>query len=186
MIGADVTAIDVTSSRLKVAIYRKSLVENTLRTTVRTKFTYQNVLDLDVQEPFDAIWLEQAFHHCEPRNQVVEKIAKLLKPAGNVFFCEVNPWHPLISLGLFLKRGTKTIKTYVDENGNQRLYGNERIVTKSGLAKCLARVGIVEEDYRYFNIFPNWRMFDGLAEHEEKYPNLPALYSHYNFVGKKI
>ena len=185
LVGAEVTAIDVSPKRLAVAAFRKKFVEKNLQLTANTEFKNQNILDITKKESFDALWLEQAFHHCEPRGEVVAAIAQLLKPVGRVFISEANPWHPLISLGLFLKRGTKTIKTYLDEDGNERQYGNERIITKSGLAKNLADVGIKEEHFRYFNVFPNWRIFDGLAQHEESYPKIACLHSHYNFVGIK-
>lgn len=135
---------------------------------------------------FDVIWLEQAFHHLEPRKDVVEKIARLLRPGGRVILSEANALNPLLQLQLLKKRGLKMYIVQPTENGSF-LFGNERVLWHRPLARWFRRVGIEQETVRYYRIFPSHPAFERLFEIERRITGqwLAPIYSHYNFVGRK-
>jgi SAM-dependent methyltransferase len=186
MRGAKVTGIDAfphcvaaTKERLEVL---QRLTGRTLDCSVKlipiTKF----------QDPdgFDLIWMEQAFHHLEPRAAVVEQIASLLRPGGRVVLSEANALNPLLQLQLFRSRGFKMTIDVETEQGVV-IYGNERILWRGALARWFYRVGIEQESVRYYRVFPSNAVFEPLFGLERHISNqwLAPLYTHYNFVGRK-
>lgn len=87
-----------------------------------------------MKDSFDLIFVSNVFHHIEPhlRKKAIKNINLMLKPKGNVFFFEHNPYNPVTrhivntcvwdtdaillkpkeSLGLFEKEGFKIIRRH--------------------------------------------------------------------------
>lgn len=133
--GANVTAVDIDEKLLDVAQHRLEDLRQHSSAPLQCTFSKKKILD--VEGKYDLIWLEQAFHHMEPREQVVSKLADLLTPGGYVVFCETNAWNPLLQLQFFKLRRFRTIIRYHGE-----VWGNERILTAGRLAKHLRSAGL--------------------------------------------
>ena len=177
--GAQVTAVDVRQDRLDVAQARAEALR------LDIAFARTNLLDLPTSDPFDIVWMEQAFHHLEPRDEVVRHIAALLKPGGHLAISEANGANPFIQAQLFARRGFKTIDTY-DDGGVRRPYGNERVMSAATLSRLFAEAGIECESLRWFRLWPNRPWAEALAG-VERWRWLPTpLFTHYNYVGRKV
>lgn len=186
MQGASVHAVELTPERFQVALARKELLERSLGRSLECEFVNMSLLDLADEELFDIIWMEQAFHHLEPRNQVIEKLASLLKPGGHMVISEANALNPLLQLQLFRRRGFKTLKEFQGPDGRIHAYGDERILGARRLTNLLERVGIAMSSVSHYRLFPNHRWFDGLLAVEEAAPKwMFPLFTHYNYVGRK-
>jgi 2-polyprenyl-3-methyl-5-hydroxy-6-metoxy-1,4-benzoquinol methylase len=184
--GARVLAIDVNNERLAVARARQRIVEQGIGRPLNVEFRFCSLFDLPRGPSFDIVWMEQAFHHVEPRAKVYVTIANLLKPSGHVVISEANGWNPLLQLVLFKRRGFRTIVERTTEQGERIMYGNERITIPSVLARGFSRAGIVQQSVRYFRMLPNIGAADGLLPLERWVPRgMTPLFSHYNYVGRK-
>lgn len=184
--GANVLGIDIKDDRVNTAIKRKEIMENSLNKKLTCNFKNMSVLDLSEEEKYDLIWLEQAYHHLEPREIVSEKISRLLKPNGYLIVSEANAQNILIQAFLFKQRGFRTINYYEDSAGQKHVYGNERILTANSLSKVFKKYNINKVDVNYFRIFPNKKVFDNYFELEKKFPKvLSPFFTHYNYIGKK-
>jgi 2-polyprenyl-3-methyl-5-hydroxy-6-metoxy-1,4-benzoquinol methylase len=182
--GCSVTAVDVSEAFLKVAATRKDVLEQALGRQLACEFHNKSVLNLD-GGPYDLIWMEQAFHHLEPRAAIVKKISGLMRPGGRLVVSENNAWNPLQQLVLFRLRGTRTIITY-----NGVIWGNERILTAGRLRREFERCGIEQISLRYFRTLPNRRWADALTARTGFFDDadrwwMRPLYTHYNYVGRK-
>jgi len=186
MKGASVLGIDINSERLNTATARKKIIEKALGKKLGCEFKNLSVLDLNEEQKYDLIWMEQAFHHLEPREEVVKKISQLLKPEGTVIISEANAWNPLIQIQLLMRRGFKTIKYYTDSDGKKYVYGNERIVMPIVLSKKFKKYNVENIDVKYFRLFPNKKFFDKLFKLEKHMPGIvTCFFTHYNYIGKK-
>jgi len=184
--GADILGIDIKDDRIKTAMKRKEIVEENLKRKLKCMFQNISLLDLD-DEHYDLVWIEQAYHHLEPREEISKKIAKLLKPNGYLIISETNAWNLLIQLVLFKNRGFQTVDSYEDKNGKKHVYGNERIITAKTISKIFNRLEISHVHTQYFRLFPNQRFFDCLFEFEKLFPQqLIPFFTHYNYIGKKL
>jgi 2-polyprenyl-3-methyl-5-hydroxy-6-metoxy-1,4-benzoquinol methylase len=180
-----VLGLDINAPRLEVANARRDWVQANVAPKLRVEFQKRSVLEVD-HEPFDVIWMEQALHHLEPRAEVMEKLASLLKPGGYLVASEANALNPIMQIKLFVERGFDTIGTTVDSEGKTHLYGNERILTVSGLRRAAEQVGIRSVAHRYFRCFPARDWAQRVAWVESICPQwLPFVFTHYNFVGVK-
>jgi SAM-dependent methyltransferase len=177
--GARVTAIDVRADRLAVARARAEALG------LDVGFLRRNLLDLPADGGFDIVWIEQAFHHLEPRAAVVRHLAGLLRPGGHLVVSEANGANPLLQLQLFLRRGWRTVATYTDEAGVPRPYGNERVLGAARLARLFAQAGVACRSLRWFRLWPNRAWAEPLAgvEHARWLPK--AAFTHYNYVGQR-
>ena len=186
LLGADVTGIDAFRHCTSAAQERLNLLRDLLDRELQCHIKTVPLLKYADGKGFDIIWLEQAFHHLEPRTQVVDKIAALLRPGGYVVFSEANALNPLLQLQLFRARGFKYFIDVETEHGTV-VYGNERIVSAARLAKEFKRVGIRKQRVRYFRLFPSHALFDRLFRLERAFEHLrfPPVFTHYNFVGRK-
>ena len=137
--GANVTAIDVQAGRLATARARHAWLATRLAQQIPATFVEASLFDLDPASPFDVIWMEQTFHHLEPRQEVYGALFRLLRPGGTLVISEVSAWNLPLQLQLFLRRGFKTKKIYVDSRGRRLAYGNERITTPGALRRGLER-----------------------------------------------
>jgi 2-polyprenyl-3-methyl-5-hydroxy-6-metoxy-1,4-benzoquinol methylase len=186
MRGARVHGIDVKADRLRVAECRQRVLERELRTDITCRFECIPLLELDEHLTYDIVWLEQAFHHLEPREEVLEKIVSLLKPGGHVVISEANALNPILQAQLVAKRGFTTVKTYTDERGKPHAYGNERVISGPALRGKLERLGFTTVSLRHFRLFPHHRRFDAWARMEEIVPKwLYPVFTHYTYVGQK-
>lgn len=182
--GASVTGVDLQKDRLDVAQARLEYTRDILGFQVDVKFKMASVFEIDNSEKFDVIWMEQAFHHIEPRRAFIQKLSHLLKTGGQVIISEANAWNPLLQMQLFKQRGLETIKEYQDKAGVKHMYGNERILTAGSLSKQLQRAGFSVRSVRYYRISPNRPWADNLLELEPYIPNwLAPVYTHYNLVA---
>jgi SAM-dependent methyltransferase len=184
--GARVLAIDVNEERLAVARARKEVIERGIGRPLDIEFRFCSLFDLDAPAAFDLIWMEQAFHHVEPRAKIYSTIARLLAPEGDVVISEANGWNPLVQLMLFRVRGFKTIVDRTTADGQRILYGNERITIPSVMARGFDEAGIERQAVRYFRILPNVAAAETLMPVERAIPQFAApFFSHYNYVGHK-
>jgi 2-polyprenyl-3-methyl-5-hydroxy-6-metoxy-1,4-benzoquinol methylase len=185
--GAEVVGIDIQSSRLNVAKERLEICQSQFGDEGRCSFFLESILDHKIShDGYDIIWMEQAFHHLEPRDRVVKKIASLLKPGGRVFISEANALNIFVQLLLLKRRGFRTIKTYTDKNGKILQYGDERVLTFTALSNILKVNGISPVSVDYFRCFPSGKIFDKFLHIEKKVPKIfKFLFTHYNYVGVK-
>ncbi|CAA6811326.1 MAG: Unknown protein [uncultured Sulfurovum sp.] len=184
--GANVLGIDIDDKRVNTAKCRKDVMEKQLDTKLNCDFKNISVLELDEVEQYDLIWIEQAYHHLEPREMVSEKISLLLKPNGYLVISESNALNPLIQLALFKQRGFETINYHTDSQGLKRPYGNERVLTARRLIKNFKKYTIENKRIEYFRIFPNSHYFDKLLIFEKVFPKFLSLFfTHYNYIGQK-
>lgn len=184
--GARVLAIDVNAERLAVARARQRIVEEGIGRPLNLEFRFCSLFDLAREPSFDLIWMEQAFHHVEPREQVYAAVAALLRPGGHVVISEANGWNPLLQLVLLRRRGFRTVVERVTEAGEKILYGNERITVPGAMTRGFAAAGVTQETVRYFRVLPNVGVADALLPLEKWVPSAAApLFSHYNYVGRK-
>lgn len=182
--GVKVLGVDISEEKVKVAEERKRVLEEILGRNLPCKFERSSILDLD-EKQYDFIWLEQAFHHIEPRKDFFKKIRNLLKRKGFIVFSESNAWNPLIQLGLFRLRGFQTILKE-EVSGRIYHYGNERIITPYQLKKHLVSSDFKVKSIRYFRIFPNRSYFNRFRVFERNFPKyLKPFFTHYNLVAQK-
>lgn len=184
LLGARVLGIDINQDRLGVARARLAVLEREAGRPLDCAFQSRSLFDLEPRGDFDVIWMEQAFHHLEPRRKVLELLPRLLSPEGVVIISEPNAWNPLVQLDFFRKRGFRTVVEYEDAGGQKHLYGNERILTPRRLIACLRSVGLEPASLRYFRIFPNWSVADSLSGIERVCPQILRVpFTHYNVVA---
>jgi len=186
LLGASVTGIDLQKDRLKVANARLAHIKEKLNLVPDVKFERVSVFDATRFGKFDVIWMEQAFHHVEPRDEFIKLLTQLIDLGGVVAISEANAWNPFLQLQLVLQRGFKTIKEYKDKEGNTHVYGNERITTAGDLSKQLVQMGFNVKSVRYFRIFPNRAWADRLEWVESIVPKwFKPAFTHYNLVAVK-
>ena len=185
--GATVVAVDILRHYQETATRRKQILEKSIGRQLDCEFRRISILDLDEEAGFDLIWAEQAFHHLEPRDAVVDKIVSLIKPGGHIVISEVNALNPLLQFQLFLARGLNMYFTHVDEDGKEILIGRERIITAYRLKQIFARRRVRCKSIRYFRIFPNHRFFDSFGKVEQLLARnwLAPLQTHFNYVGQR-
>ena len=185
--GAKVSAIDMRQDRVNTAQARQSVLEREIGCAVTCTFDLGTFLDFDEREPFDIIWMEQAFHHLEPRRNVVRKTSDLLKPGGHLIISEANALNPLLQLELFLRRGIPRVATQEGPDGKHHPYGVERVTTASALTRMFEQVGVQRVSVRHFRMFPNKPVFDHFAGIEDRLATnaLAPLLTHFNYVGRK-
>jgi len=186
LLGASVTGIDLQQDRLNVAWARLDHIKATLNLAPDVKFEQVSVFDATRFGKFDVIWMEQAFHHVEPRDNFIQLLAQLINPGGVVVISEANAWNPFLQLQLLLERGFNTVKEYKDKDGNSHVYGIERITTAGRLSRNLEQAGFTVKSVRYFRIFPNRVWADRLEWIESITPTwFKPVFTHYNLVAVK-
>lgn len=185
MVGAKVTAVDVRPERLAVAEERRCILERLLGRELDCRFRLNSLLEIPDLPTFDLIWMEQTFHHLEPRTRMVAKAAKLLRPGGSIVISEANAWNLLVQVQLLLRRGLPKVRMMRGPDGQAFEYGDERITTAGALRQAFARCGVHQRSLRYFRIFPNRAWFDHLAalEDVDALRGIAPLYTHFNYVG---
>lgn len=184
--GAQVDAIELSQERFRTANARKALLESELGRPLQCRFINETVMDLAPEQPYDILWMEQAFHHLEPREVMVDKLAGIVRPGGHIVISEANGLNPLLQAQLFSQRGFRTIRHFEDHLGRRHPYGDERVLSAGRLAGLFSRRGVERVSVAYYRLFPNGPAFDRLLAVEEAAPRwLPPLFTHYNYVGMK-
>lgn len=192
--GHNVLGIDINSKRLEVARERKKISEEYWNRKLSCEFREENILDHIPEELYDLIWMEETFHHLEPREKVLPKLYELLKEGGCIIMTEANGYNPLTQMRLFVKRGLKTVtvKEFNSDNQIKKVfYGNERILSPRKLRQLMKKVGFTSINYRYFRVLPIKlsRLFGVrlTLKFENILIHLPLvfLFVHYNFTAKK-
>lgn len=146
--GAEATGIDVKSEWTTAAQHLTSIVRKHFG-EVKVDIRRTNLLALG-DEQFDLIYMKDTFHHLEPRDAIVSKIAALLAPAGRIVIVEPNAWNPMIQYKMFSIRGFRTIIEKIDTaTGEHFIYGNERLVTGGQLERLFKRVAIQGRSRRF-------------------------------------
>ena len=139
------------------------------------------MLDMPVESKYDIVWMEQAFHHLEPRTQVIEKLEQLVKPGGVVLFSETNAYNLLIQLKLLKHRGFKTVVEY-----GKQTWGNERIITANNLKKLCMHAGWKVEGCSFYRTMPNRKWADKFLKYDKNLPQfLKPVFTHYNLTARK-
>jgi len=192
--GHKVLGIDINRERLKVAKERKKIAEEYWNRKLLCEFKEENLLDHNPEELYDLIWMEETFHHLEPRGKVVPKLYELLNENGCIIMAEANGYNPLNQLKFFIKRGFNTIKVkelYINGEMKKVYYGNERILSPRRLNKLMKKAGFINARYRYFRVFTvafsrllgvRWAIkFENFLK---RFPFV-FLFVHYNFVCEK-
>jgi SAM-dependent methyltransferase len=183
--GARTVAVDIHAKRLAVARARQAFVEGLIGRRLPLEFRHQSLFDIEDCETFDIIWMEQVFHHIEPRVKVYATVSRFLAPGGSVVISEANGWNPVLQGMLFRKRGLRVIVDRKSPSGGRELYGDERITIPSALTRGFRTAGVERESVRYFRTLPNVPIADGLLPFEGAVPRFAPLFTHYNFVGRK-
>jgi 2-polyprenyl-3-methyl-5-hydroxy-6-metoxy-1,4-benzoquinol methylase len=189
-----VLGIDINEKRLKVARERKKIAERHWNKALECEFKKENLLYHNPEDLYDLIWMEETFHHLEPRSEVLQKLYKLLKKDGLIILTENNAYNPLIQLKLFLKRGFKTVKikkVHTEKGIEKTPYGNERILSPRELRELMENNGFSDISYRYFRVVPEAfaKLFGTKTtlQIEEVFEETPFifLFVHYNFAARK-
>ncbi len=184
--GASAVGIDVNGRRIPVAQERARYVREVLGLEVDVAFMKESLFAFEDADGFDVIWMEQAFHHIEPRSDVPSVLRRLLRPNGHVVISEANGWNPALQLALFRQRGFETVRESIDSDGRKSLYGVERITTPGKISRQFASQGFEEVSRRYYRVLPSAPSFERLAWIEGIMPSRFApVFSHYNIVLRK-
>lgn len=149
---SEVLGIDINEDRLLCARQRLKVLENEIGSKLNCTFRKENVLSLNREGKFDLVYLEETLHHMEPRCEIVKKIADLIKDEGVLIISEANAYNPFMQLHLFTKRGFKTIKNKIGQNGQTFLYGVERIMTPKRVTKLFGENGLHVKTLRYLKV----------------------------------
>lgn len=186
-LGASVTSIDIKEDRLEAARARHAVLEALAGHRIDCRFERRSLIEMPGSEQFDLVWVQQTFHHLEPRADCVAAIVGLLRPGGAAVISEVNAWNPFIQLMLLRRRGLNTITYYEDADGNRIHYGNERILPAAALVRWFRRAGLVDPKVSYYRVLPSHPAFDRLAGIERRLASWPLtpLFTHYNLVARK-
>ncbi|HEX5325636.1 MAG TPA: class I SAM-dependent methyltransferase [Acetobacteraceae bacterium] len=181
MHGASVVGIDILETLLAVAEARQRWIESIIEMPLPCVFLHRSVLDLDDTEGFGIVYLEQAFHHLEPRPAVIQKLARLVRSGGYLILSEANAWNPLLQIHLLRLRGITTITTH-----QGHAWGHERITVPFALARQFKTHGFVVSGCEYFRVLPNLKCADVALALDRKTPSwMKPLFTHYNLVLKK-
>lgn len=191
--GAVSVGIDVKSEWVEAARGLYEQVSGKMKSPLSLEIRHQNVLDFADGESFDVVWMKDTFHHLEPRERIVEKLAKLLAPKGKLIIQEPNAWNPLIQLQMFRIRKFRTIVEKIDKKTGERfIYGNERLISAARLRRefeAHSVTGYIE----YFRLLPTRFCKSSTAVKacrflERNFANkrlLTPFWIHYVFVGNK-
>ena len=190
-LGCDVTGLELNGQRLHAAQERQSLLEELRGSPLPCRFLHGSLFDEDLDldgQPFDVVWMEEAFHHIEPRSRVGERIAALVSVGGRVVVAETNALNPLVQLSLLHARGLPKIRTFTDHRGRTHEYGVERVTSARSLARLFEQAGFHTELVRHERLFPNMGVApQALMMLERCLKFLPrCAFVHYAYVGRRV
>lgn len=171
---------------LNIAIERKNILKNILKKELNVHFECKNLTEMSAHtKQYDIIWLNEAFHHIEPREQFLELIPRLLKKWWRIIISEPNAYNIINQLFFFKHRWFKTIGKMKWENWEEIIFWDERIIFPYNLRKELLKKWIECESERYFRIFP-WNKSNKIINFLEKiFWKIKFLNIHYVYVWIK-
>ncbi len=182
LLGAQVVGIDIMDHLLAVANERKSWLEAESGRRLNCCFLKKSILSASDLGAFDIVYMEQSFHHLEPRSEVVPKVSELIRAGGWLVVSEANAWNPLLQLNLLRLRGTTTIATH---EGHP--WGHERVIVPAALVKTFRDHGLAKERLRYYRTLPNFKAGEAFIHIESCIPQwIRPVFTHYNIVFRKI
>ena len=190
-LGCDVTGLELNGQRHRTARARQSLLEELRGSPLPCRFLQGSLFDDDLDlggQPFDAVWMEEAFHHLEPRRRVGERIAALVSAGGRVVVAETNALNPLVQLSLLRARGLPKVRIFTDDRGREHEYGVERVISARNLARLFEGVGFQTEIVRHERLFPNAGVAPRILMMLERIlAFLPrCAFVHYAYVGRRV
>jgi len=137
------------------------------------------------KKQYDIIWLNEAFHHIEPREQFLEMIPNLLKKWWKIIISEPNAYNLINQAFFFKHRWFKTIWKIKLDNWEEIIFWNERIIFPFKLRNILLEKWIKCESERYFRVFP-WNKSNKIIDFLEKILwKIKFLNIHYVYVWVK-
>ncbi len=163
--GCKVVSVELLKKYIDVSRSRKNILENNLNQKLDIEFIHSSIFEFDDDDGFDLIWMEQAFHHVEPRELAIKKISSLLKQGGFLVFSESNAYNPISQLFFMKERyrthgnPMKTVIEQVDDDGTVHLWGHERILTPTKLTKLFKKEKIIRCTLDYYKVVPNRSKF---------------------------
>ena len=188
---ASVVGIEVKRRDVAVAEERRKHLEEVLGRQLDVSFVWDNALEFGDESGFDVVFLQEAFHHIEPRAEAVPKLASLARPGGMIVMQETNAWNALIQARLLRQRGFRTVGEKLDpDTGRSYAYGRERILTARGLDRLFAPLGFTSRT-EYFRLLPvalarigRWaEMAERVERRLDQSPFLVPFYVFYEWVG---
>lgn len=184
--GCSVLALDVDRERLGVAAARQKVVERLTGRRLDLELRPASVFELEEQAAFDLVWMEQTFHHVEPRAALYPTLARLVRPGGHVVIADSNGWNPLSQVMLLHERGLETVVDRTLPDGRRLYYGQERLTVPAVLARRFAAMGFDRQTVRYFRVMTNGARADRLMKWERLVPGwlIPA-FTHYVFTTRR-
>ena len=187
----EVTGIKISKKRLHAARNRQSLLEELQGAPLSCRFVEGSLFDDDLSlggEPFDVVWMEEAYHHLEPRNRVGIRVADLVSVGGHVVIAETNALNPLVQLQSLRARGLPRVRTFTDGRGRTHEYGVERVTSARRLERLFEKAGFQTELVRHERLFPNVGVaFRSLMTLERYLDFLPrCAFVHYAYVGRRV
>lgn len=186
LLGASVIGTDIRQDRIEVAEERLKYIRKNFPFRMDVQFKKSNFFEIDDVPMFDIIWMEQAFHHIEPRKSLPYKLSKILNPGGYVVISEANGWNPLLQAMLIYRRGFCNIKLFSDENGQTHIYGNERITTPGRIRRLFSKTEFKMKAIKYFRVLPNFKSVEKFAWIDQLIPHsMIPLFTHYNVIIQK-
>ncbi|HEY7727214.1 MAG TPA: class I SAM-dependent methyltransferase [Candidatus Eisenbacteria bacterium] len=142
--GGSLTGIEVRGWDVEIASRRQRHLEAVLGRRLDCRFLRANALDFGDRDGYDLVFLQEAFHHLEPRGAAVSRLASLVGPGGRLVLQETNAWNPLIQARLLRRRGFRTVVARREPTtGQAYTYGNERIITPWALDRLFRPLGFV-------------------------------------------
>jgi len=156
LLWANVFWVDYYEEKLlNVAIERKTSLEKVLNNNLNVNFECKNLTDMkNHNKKYDIIWLNEAFHHIEPREDFLDLIPKLLKDWWKIIISEPNAYNFINQAFFFKHRWFKTIWKMQWDNWEEIIFWNERIIFPINLRKILKEKWIECISERYFRISP--------------------------------
>ena len=189
-LGCEVTGIEIHKKRLHAARNRQSLLEELQGAPLPCRFVEGSLFDDDLGlggESFDVVWMQEAYHHLEPRNRVGVRVADLVSVGGHVVIAETNALNPLVQLQLLRARGLPRVRTFTDGRARTHEYGVERVTSARRLERLFEKAGFQTELVRHERLFPNVSVASQSLMTLERYLDfLPrCAFVHYAYVGRR-
>jgi 2-polyprenyl-3-methyl-5-hydroxy-6-metoxy-1,4-benzoquinol methylase len=154
--GVAVVALDVDSRFIKTARHIGKLIRSAWNVPLDIELRRLNLLDMPDDESFDLIYMKEVLHHLEPRELVIPKIARLLRPGGQLIVLEPNALNPLIQIEMMMRRQyvlPRVLHQKDKKTGESYFNGDERLMLPGTIRRLFRRAGI-EGRTRVFRLLP--------------------------------
>jgi 2-polyprenyl-3-methyl-5-hydroxy-6-metoxy-1,4-benzoquinol methylase len=192
--GVTVVGLDVDSRFIKVARHIGKLVRAAWNVPLDIDLRRLNLLDMPDDESFDLIYMKEVLHHLEPRELVIPKIARLLRPGGQLIVLEPNALNPLVQIEMMMRRQyvlPRVLHQTDKKTGEAYFNGDERLMLPATIRRLFRQAGI-EGRTRLFRLLPTrlsryrtLSRFAGALERRSIDSVLAPLCVHCVFHGQK-